>query len=173
MKALKMVKKIIIGIIGIIFFAFAIVVTFLVLNFNEKGVTEFDSTALVIIKEDIASDNYKKGDLVIIKKKKAANIKAGEEIFVYHIDKERKVHINVGKVGEIYEKEEGISFENGNTYTREFIIGEANNVYSSIGTYLAAVESKWGFLFVILVPNFLIFIYQLYSLVVEIKYGED
>lgn len=173
MKALKVIKKIFIGIIAIIFFAFAILVTFLVLNFNKKGVTEFDSTAWVIIKEEITSDNYKKGDLVIVKKKKAIDTKIGEEIFVYHVDKDRNVHINVGKVGEIYEKEEGISFENGNTYTREFIIGEANKVYSNIGTYLSIVESKWGFLFIILVPNFLIFIYQLYSLVVEIKYGEE
>ena len=32
-----------------------------------------------------------------------------------------------------------------------------------VGKILSILESKWGFLFIILVPNFFLFIYQLYS----------
>ena len=34
-------------------------------------------------------------------------------------------------------------------------------------------ESKWGFLFIVLVPCFLIFIYEVYALIIEIKYGAE
>ena len=48
-----------------------------------------------------------------------------------------------------------------------------NKKYEKIGTFLSVVESKWGFLFIVLVPSFLIFIYEVYSLIIEIKYGKD
>ena len=70
-------------------------------------------------------------------------------------------------------EDNAITFQNGDTFSSEFIIGTGTKVYDNIGLYLSVVESKWGFLFIILIPNFFLFVYQLYSLIVEIKYGED
>ena len=52
-------------------------------------------------------------------------------------------------------------------------MGTGSKVIPNIGKILSVIESKWGFLFIILVPNFFIFIYQLYALIVRIKYDKD
>lgn len=173
MKVVRAIKNIIIGILVIVFFAFAIVMTVLLLNFNKYGVTEFDNSSLIIIKDELSSFDYKKGDLVVVEKRAIDKIELGDEIFVYKVSREGTVTIDIGIVGEIYLEEDAISFENGATYSAKFIAGEAGKVYNDVGKYLSVIESKWGFLFIILVPGFLIFIYQLYALIVEIKYGKE
>ena len=55
MKVLKMVKKIIIGIVLVVFFAFTITMTVLLLNYNKFGVTQFDDTSLLIIRNGFSS----------------------------------------------------------------------------------------------------------------------
>jgi hypothetical protein len=172
-KILKAIKKIIVGILGIAFFAFAITMTILLLNYNTRGVTQFGETSLVLVKGEISSETYKKGDLVIVEGKKVKNISVGDEIFVYRLENEGAVSIDVGIVGEVYPEDRNITFENGETYKEEFIIGETSKIYNKIGGYLAIIESTVGFLFMVIVPSFLIFVYQLYALIIEIKYGRE
>lgn len=172
-KILKGIKSFIIGVLGCIFFVFAIAITVLVLNYNKYGLTQFGNTTFVTISDYITSDSYKKGDLVLVKSNKIENLELGEEIFVYRIINSNKVLVEVGNVGQIYPEENAVSFENGDTFSNEFIIGTADKIYNKIGTYLSIVESKWGFLFLILVPCLLIFIYEIYALIVEIKYGAE
>lgn len=172
-KILQQIKNFIVGVIGCIFFAFAISVTILLLNFNKYGLTQFGTTTLVMISDYITSDTFKKGDLVLVKSGKLTDLELGEEIFVYRIVSNNKVLVEVGKVGQIYPEEDNVAFENGDIFSKEFVIGTADKVYSKVGTYLSIIESKWGFLFIVLVPCLLIFIYQIYALIVEIKYGVD
>lgn len=173
MKIVQIIKKFIMGVLVIAFFAFAITMTVLLLNYNKYGVTHIDNTSLILIKEEISSDNYKKGDLVFVDGKKIDKINVGDELFVYHLDKSGVVSIDVGAVGEVHPDEDAISFENGATYAMEFVVGASSKVYNKVGTYLGIIESTWGFLFIVLVPSFLIFIYEIYALVIEIKYGKE
>ena len=173
MKILKMIKNITLGILFVIYFVFVVIMTVLLLNFNDYGVTEFGDTSLILINDEISNDNYKKGDLVITKKKKLEKINIGDEIFTYKIDGKGSVSIDLGKVGNIYPEEEAIAFENGSTYSVEYIAGVPEKIYEDVGLVLSVVESKWGFLFIVLVPSFLIFVYEVYSLIVEIKYGYE
>ena len=173
MKVLNAIKKVVLGIIGVLYFAFALVMTILLLNYNDYGVTQFGNTSLVIINDEVANEKYDKGDLVIVESKKLEKLKVGDEIFTYRVDSKGAPHIQIGKIGEIYEADEAISFENGETYSTDFIAGMAKEKHPKWGTFLAIVESQWGFLFIVLVPCFLIFIYELYSLIIEIKYGAE
>ncbi len=173
MKALKMIKKILIGIVVAIYFAFVIFMTVLLLNYNKYGVTQFENKSLIIIRDEISTNNYKKGDLVIVQSKKINNIKVGDEIFTYQIAANGEVNIDLGIVGEVHEEEQAITYENGSNYSMDFVIGSAEKTYEKVGNYLSVIESKWGFLFIVLVPSFLIFIYEVYNLIVEIKYGAE
>lgn len=173
MKIIKIIKNILIGILGVVFFAFAITMTILLLNYNKYGITQFDDTSFILIRGKISSNNYKKGDLVLVESAKLDEIKAGEEIFAYNIDKNGAVTIDLGVVDEIHTDDKAVSFENGSSYGIEFIAGKASKVYNNIGTYLGIIQSRWGFLFLILVPCALILIYELYALIVEIKYGSE
>ena len=173
MKVLKMIKSVILGILLVVYFVFVIAMTILLLNFNDYGVTEFGDTSLIIINDEISNENYKKGDLVITKKQKLENLQVGEDLFTYKVDAKGNVNIDLGKIGNIYPEEEAVSFENGSTYSMDFIAGTPQEKHESIGTYLSIIESKWGFLFIVLVPSFLIFVYEVYTLIVEIKYGQE
>ncbi|MDD4035910.1 MAG: hypothetical protein PHS45_01110 [Bacilli bacterium] len=173
MKIIRFIKKIIIGILVAAFFAFAISMTILLLSRNDYGITQIDDTSLVFIKKEVSSDKYKKGDLVLIESKKLNEVNIGDELFIYQLDSTGKVSIDVGVVGEIHPEYDAISFENGSTYEMQFVIGKTDKVYNKIGAYLSVILSRWGFLFMILVPSFLIFVYQLYALIVEIKYGNE
>ena len=53
MKVLNAIKKFFLGVLTLVFFAYAIVMTFLLLNFNNYGVTEVGDTSIVIIKDKI------------------------------------------------------------------------------------------------------------------------
>ena len=61
MKALKVVKKVLFTIVAVLYFSFALCMTILLLNYNKYNVTQFGDTSLIIIKEDVSNDNYKKG----------------------------------------------------------------------------------------------------------------
>ena len=172
-KILQKIKSFILGVLGCIFFAFAISVTILLLNYNKYGLTQFGNTTFVMISDYITSETFKKGDLVLVKSEKLTDLELGEEIFVYRIVSNNKVLVEVGKVGQIYLEEDAVAFENGDIFSKEFIIGTSDKIYNKIGTYLTIIESKWGFLFIVLVPCLLIFIYEIYALIVEIKYGAD
>ena len=172
-KVLQKIKSFILGVLGVVFFIFALSMTVLLLNYNKYGLTQFGSTTFVMIKDDITSEILKKGDLVLVKSKKIMDMEVGDEIFVYRILQNNRVLVEVGKVGQIYLEEDAVAFENGDIFSTEFIIGTADKIYNKIGTYLSIIESKWGFLFIVLVPCLLIFIYEIYALIVEIKYGAE
>jgi len=172
MKVLKMIKKIIFIILGVIFFAFAIIMTIFLLNRNKYGVTQLNEMSYILVKENMF-EKYNKGDLVLVQDKRLDKIKEEDEIFVYKVDSRGVTTIEVGIIGEVHLEEEAVTFENGSTYAMKFIIGESYKVYPKIGNYLSFISSTWGFLFLILVPSFLIFIQQLFGLIVEIKYGKE
>lgn len=173
MKILKIFRNLIVGIIAIVYFAFVIAMTILMLNINDFKLPQMGNTTVLPVRENVSSDKYNKGDLVLVEYRKLDKIQLDSEIFVYQPDKRGNVSIDMGIVGEIHIEEDAISFKNGAAYSMDLVMGEPVKVYSDVGTYLSIILSTWGFLFLILVPSLLIFIYELYVLIVEIKYGKD
>ena len=173
MKILRLIKNIILSILGIIFFTFAIAMTVFVLNYNKFGVAEINENSFLLIKEDLSNAKYKKGDLVIVKNKKISRINVGDEIFTYKLETGGAVSVNVGIIEEVFIEESAVSYENGEYYSMEFVIGTADKIIPKIGDILSIILNRWGFLFVIVLPIFFIFISQIYSLIVEIKYGDE
>lgn len=173
MKIGKIIKKIIIGIFGVAFFGFAIAIAMLLLNYNKYGVTQIDDISVIIIKKGMSSDDFNKGDVALVRKEKVEDLKVGDEVFAYKVAEDGSVSINYGTIGETHPNDDAITFENGNDYDMDFVIGKTEKVYEKVGTYLAIIESKWVFFGIILVPSFIILIYEIYALIVEIKYGKD
>lgn len=173
MEVLNTIKRVVLSVLGVAFFIFALFMTILLLNRNNYNVTEFGDTSLIIIDSEISSEKYLEGDLLLVKKVRLDKINVGDEIFAYSVDEKQVPHVNVGVVGEVYLDEKAIAYENGSGFSSEYIIGKTTKVFHKYGTILSIFQSKWGFLFLILVPCFLIFIYELYALIIEIKYGEE
>ncbi len=173
---MKVVKKIFKIVFVLAFFIFAVGMSVLILNVNDYGVTQFGDISLIIIPEDISSNNYEKGDLALVKQKSLEDINVGDEVFIYQIEDDKSVSIDVGHVGDVHIDANALALENGVAYSSKFIAGSVeddSDVYANIGSFLSVLQSRWIFFFAIVVPCFLIFIYQIYALIIEIKYGDQ
>ena len=162
-------KKILTNIIVIIYVIIAIFTTICLLTFNSFKVSEFGDKTLVIIDKEDLSYEYKKGDLIIVGREGYEKADKGDILFFYNNDGI--------KIAEIEKKndfgEAGITFSIEGNYqvVVEDVIGTSNNikVIGKVGKVLSILESKWGFLFLIVFPSLLAFLHQIYELILEIK----
>ena len=166
-------KRILVNLVVIIYVVVAITVTLCLLNYNEYNVTVFGNNSLILITDDSLSPDYVEGDLVIAKKEKLDEIKEGDKIFFYNEN-----DIKLGEVKQI-NKYEGISstfiLDGNHQIVEDEVIGseESVKVYHNLGKILSILESKWGFLFLIIFPSVLAFLHEIFQVVVELGNKDD
>lgn len=156
------------NLVVIVYVIVAITVTLCLLNYNEYNVTEFGNSTLIIINDDSLEPDYTEGDLVIAKKEKIDEIEAGDKIFFYNDD-----DINLGEVKQV-NKYEGVSstfiLDGNYQVIEDDVISSEETVktYSNLGKILGILESRWGFLFLIIFPSVLAFLHEIFQVVVEL-----
>lgn len=170
---MKKVGKILLSILLVLYAVVAIFLTACLLNYNDYKITEFGSKSLIIVNDDTLKDKYKKGSLLVVDKDNAKDIKSGDDIIFYNTYNNQ---ISIA-IGEVIDKE--IITDTETTYTVEgnydissqYLIGSANDtkVYPVIGSILAILESRVGFLIFIILPITLAFLYEIYVLIDEVK----
>jgi hypothetical protein len=170
---MKKLLKFLGGIIVTIYILIAIFLTACLITYNDYKISVFGDRTLIIMEDDELSSKYDKGSLLIIKKNANDDINVGDEIFFYNTYK-NEVVVNLSKV----EKREKIT-DDETTYTvngkyeisSQYVIGKADTavVINNIGSILSVMESKWGFLLIIIFPISLLFIYEIYVIIMEIK----
>ncbi len=160
-------KKTIFNIVVIIYVIIAIFTTVCLLSYNDYKVTEFGDKALIIMDSNNSEYNYKKGDLIITNKSSIKAAKEGEEVFFYDSD-----GVKIGTIKELKDfGEAGVNIIiEGKKIVQDDIAGTSNDikVIHGIGGILGLLESKWGFLFIIIFPSLLAFLYEIYVLINEI-----
>lgn len=164
-------KRIIGNIIFVIYAAIAVFVTICLLSYNDYKVSEFGSNSLLIIDNNSLEPNFYGGDLVIVNKRD--KIKTGDKIFFYNIV-DNEAEITLGEVTATGEKMDGTktyTIDGQLTITDAIIIGSAEtaNRISGVGTVLSILESKWGFLFMIVFPSLIAFVYEIYIIIMEVQ----
>ena len=107
-KAFKIIKKVVLGILLAAFFVFVITMTLMLLNFNDYGVTQFGNKSLIIVRDKVSNNNYKLGDLVVVESMKLDELEKGQEVFVYRVEHNGSVSIEVGNVDKTYSDENAI-----------------------------------------------------------------
>lgn len=167
-------KKFIRNLIIIVYAAVAIGVTICLLLYNEYKVSEFGNYSLVIINNNDLSPDFIKGDLVIIDRSK--KIEVGEEAFFYNTYA-KEIAISKTKIinaEEVTEIETTYTLDGGKLLSSQYIIGpvSASVKYSKIGTALGIIESKWGFLLLIVLPSLIAFLYEIAAVIMEFKGGK-
>ena len=161
-------KKPIVNLIIIIYVLLAIVVTICLLTYNDYKISEFGGNSFIIINENDDSFDYKKGDLVIVGKENLERANPGDVLFFYKDDGV--------KIAEIQKKQDfgdaGIIFTIDGNYqvVQEDFIGTSldQKVIGKVGGILSLLESKWGFLFLIVFPSLLAFLHQVSELISEL-----
>ena len=94
-KILIGIRNTIIGIFLFIYLSFIIIISTLLLNRNDYGMTQFKDKTLILITNEVANEKYKEGSLVIVKEEKITDIKINDEVFIYKTDKKNKKVLHI------------------------------------------------------------------------------
>ncbi len=169
---MKKILKVLLIIIIVIYVAIVGFLTVCLLNLNDFNVTEFSNSSLIIVEDEELKPDYEKGSLVVVKHSNN-DIKVGDKIFFYNTYA-NQVNVNyaeVIKVEKIDEKEQTYTLTGDYPLSSEYVIGKSSTSteYKGIGSILKALESKWGYLFCVIVPILFAFVYEVYVVIKEIK----
>ena len=170
-------KRTIGAILFVIYSIIAITVTVLLLSFNEYNISEIGDYTVYIVKDDALEPKYEEGSILLIKNTNDKHVEIGDEIFYYKVlnsqefefrndTLQRKTQQNGNRV--IYNVVEGDNIPNDN------FVGRAEDtiiIDGPWGTILSILESKWGYLFCIVIVSLLLFLQEVFDLVIELKYG--
>src|SRR5574344_419611 len=162
-------KKIILNVLFTIYAIIAVFTTVCLLSYNQYKITEFGNYSLVIINDDSLAPSYNKGELVIVNKTGNTKIKTGESLFFYN-EQNRKVFVSVAKVVDqqpVTQTETTYTLDGDYKISSSKVLGSTNGVkiIKNLGTVLGVIESKWGFLFLIVLPSLIAFIYEIGTVV--------
>ena len=104
-------------------------------------------------------------------------IRENDSIFFYNTsaDKVEITVANVTNVEKVSNFEYTYTLEGNMIISSEYVIGntEGVTVIPKLGTVLGILESKWGFLILIVFPSLLAFIYEITVVFAEIKEGRN
>ena len=165
--------KLIKNLIFIVYAVIAIFTTICLLSYNSYKVTELGSKALLIIDNDaLEEDGLKKGDLVIVDTSRKKDIRIGEKILFYTLEN-KQVNINIAEVKtkQIVTDTETTFGVEGKNMSSDKVIGKLENadIINNAGTVLGILESRWGFLFIIILPALVAFIHEIMAVFSEIR----
>lgn len=172
---MKKIFKFLFSIVGVVYVAVAVFTTAFLLNRNDYSVTQFGESSLFIVNEDEMQPYYSDDTLLVIEKKANESIEIGEKIFYYDTySNEKVIKFNeVTKKEKITDVETTFTTKDNSVLSSEYVIGSESTTtdYVLLGSVLNVLQSKWGFLFIIVFPLFLAFIYEIYAIVKEVREG--
>ena len=164
-------RKIIFDVVVVVYIIVTVFVTACLLSYNDYDVSTFGDTSFIIADKDFSK--FKKNDLIIVSKKSLYNAKNGDQVLYYKKSDDNEV-ISVSKIKEINkisEKETAYDLEDESRLSSKYIIGTVSDAkaFSVFGNILNVLESKWGYLLIIIFPIFLAFFYEIYAISKELK----
>lgn len=173
-------------IIFIIYAIVAITVTVLLLSYNEYNCSELGDYTVYIVNDDSLEPRFKKGSILILKSTNDRNIFVGDELIFYKVYNSQEFEVVNRTLDSKSQQGRYITYTVTNQdaisptavteyYSSEYLIGKADDaiVIEGWGTLLGILESKWGYLFCIVIVSLLLFLQEAFELFVEIKYGGD
>jgi len=170
---MKIILKGLFSFLGVVYIAVAIFTTAFLLNRNDYSVTVFGNSSLFIVNEDELEPNYSANTLLVVNKENSDNINVGDKIFYYDTYSNEKVikYNEVTKKEKVTDTETTFITKENKVLSGQYVLGteESTTNYVLLGSILNVLQSKWGFLFFILFPLFLAFVYEIYAIIKEVK----
>lgn len=162
-------KKTVIRCFLIVYIIFVLIVTFLLMKYNTFSVIEIKNI-LIFTSNKTEIKDYKKGDLILLKKSDNKKYKVDDNVFYYTVYN-REIKVNKGKVTdveELSEKEKTLTI-NDKKISSEYVIGKSSKVISLLGYFILLFTSKIGYLLFIVLPMFIFFFVDVRSIFKEVK----
>lgn len=155
----------------------AIFSTICLLTTNDYMVSEFGDYSLFVVDNKSLEPKFKKNDILIVHKGMENDFDVGDFAFFYYGNKDIASFINLGEITDVERvnrAEDNFMFDDlkisfGN------IIGSANKtiVIHNLGFFLNILESRWGFMFLVILPTIYAIVYEIYTFVVIVKKDVD
>jgi len=163
----KSILKVLLIVFLVLYLGIEIFVTVCLLNFNDQRVTELGNKSLIIVDEDFSKD-YKKGDLLVVTKTDGSDVDNGDYIFFYNPS--NNYVINYAEVSNIVKTNDYYTFVVGNEYNvyYEYFVGKKVSKYAGVGSVLKVLESKYGFLTLIILPTMVGIVFEIYAIILEV-----
>ncbi len=176
---MKKVGSWILGIIEAVIIAYVIFLTGCLLFVNDFGFTQFGKYTLVEVNKGQATllNGVEEGDLLVIRD--GSDIVKGNVIYYYSVINEQ-YFVKKAMVTEIKDDGFGAMYSldvanKGETavVNDKKVIGNYVSIHRNLGKVLNVLESKIGFLFLVLLPMMCIFIYHVYSFIIILKFEKN
>ena len=168
-KVLGLIKGLLVGLWALV----AILTTICLIAKNSYGVSEFGDYSLFNVDNKSLEPDFRKFDIVVTEKGYEDQYKVGDKVFFIMNNKETRSYINYGVIEDIdvnkgaqdtfYFSAGAVSFDD--------IMGKANGsiVWHRYGAILALFESRWGFMFLVILPTLFAIVYEVYYIAIEVK----
>ena len=162
--------------VEVIIIIYVVLVTMFVLCKNKYGYTQFGDYSFANI-DLIAEKNVKdtkKGDLLVVKN--SNDIHKGDLIYYYAVLNDNYI-VRSAVVTDVKEDDYSalytVSLSNTTiNVASSRVLGKYSTVYNNLGSILSVLESRVGFLLLVLLPIMVVFIYQVYEFIIMLKYDE-
>lgn len=156
---MKKIKHILFG----IYLGIAILLTLTLLAYNDFKITQFGPYSLLVIEDDELAPDFNEGDLIILDKN--AQVLEGKKAFFYDTSNQ-KIEVKLGTIVDaeiVNEDETTFTLEGERRISSEYVLGPADTaeVIPTAGKILGTLQSKWGFLFLIVFPALILVINQI------------
>ena len=168
------VVKVLWHILEVIIICYVVFVTACILFRNGYGYTQFGSMTVVTVNDVNVNDfeNISNGSLLLIKD--SSSFKVDDEVFYYDIRdqkyivvSDRIVNIEDGKyiVDGVNENNEVVQVK----LNSKKVIGKSYLKIGTLGYLVDLLESRIGFLFLVILPIFIVFLYELIQFVIVFR----
>ena len=163
--------EIVIGIVVCIYLAVVVFTTGFLLSKNDYGVSQFLGRNIIVIEDDSLEPDYKEHSLLSLKPVSDADIEVGDKIFYYYDTKHQIKYTEVTRKEKINDSEVTYTLRDNTLVSSEYVLGSEKtaSTLSILGKILYILQSKWGFLLLVVFPLFLAFIYEIYAIVKEFR----
>lgn len=167
---IKKIGKVALVIFILLYGALAIVLTLCLFNLNQQGLAVFENVTTVIPLRENYSNEYKEGDLVIVKKDSVSHndVKVGDGIFYYAT--EENYSVEYGVVSNIVEDSGDSVYVVGkdyNVYFNAFIGHKITNLGHFGGAY-KVLTSQFGYLALVILPTLIAVVVEIYAVIMEV-----
>lgn len=170
-------KKALSTILFVIYAIIAITVTVLLLSYNEYHNSQLGGYTVYIVKDDSLEPKYKQGSILLIKSTNDKNVQVGDEMFLYKVINTSEYEVVNATLQAKTQQGRHIVYIVGEeeSYVNDYFIGKASDtvVIEGWGYVLSLLESKWGYLFCVVVVSLLLFLQEVFELAMEVKYIGD
>lgn len=171
---MKAIWNFIKGTIISIWVVLAIFATICLISANKHGVSEFGDYSLFVMDNNSLKPTFLKYDIILVKKDLETDYNTNDYVFFYKGNRDIKSYLNYGQIIDVERNEnaeDNFIFHGDTKISYGNVIGKGNGaiVMHKLGIVLNVLESKWGFMFIIILPTIYAVVYEIYAIAIEVK----